>query len=73
VVVFASDGGGTLYALASPTGRPVYRLPAGSLVGGVYESANPRFDIVAADLAGFLGNVRRAVERFAATGDIIDL
>jgi hypothetical protein len=26
VIVFGNDGGGTLYALASPTGSPVYRL-----------------------------------------------
>jgi hypothetical protein len=52
VIVFASDGGGTLYALASPTGSPVFRLPAGQVVGGVYESGDPWFEIVAASLAG---------------------
>jgi hypothetical protein len=73
VIVFASDGGGTRYALASPTGSPVYRLPAGRVLGGVYDSDDPRFDIVAADLAGFLGGFRHAVEQFAATGRSVDL
>jgi hypothetical protein len=73
VIVFASDGGGTLYALASPTGSPVFRLPAGQVVGGVYESGDPRFEIVAASLAGFLGGLRYAVDQFAATGRIVEL
>jgi hypothetical protein len=73
VIVFGSDGGGTVYALASPGGSPVYRMPAGSVVGGVYESDSPGFRIVATDLAGFLALVRRAVELFAATGKVPSL
>lgn len=73
VIVFASDGSGTLYALASPTGSPVYRLPAGLVIGGIYDSDDPQFDIVAVDLAGFLGRLRQAVEQFAASGHIVDL
>jgi hypothetical protein len=73
VIVFVSDGGGILYALASPTGSPVYRLPPGQVIGGVYDSDDPGFSIVSDDLAGFLGRFLQAVERFAATGDIVDL
>lgn len=73
VIVFASDGGGTLYALCSPAGSPVYRLPAGSVVAGVYVSDSPAFDVVAPDLAGFLARFREVVERFAMTGEIADL
>jgi hypothetical protein len=39
----------------------------------VYDSDAPRFEVVAADLAGFLGSLRHAVERFAAAGDIVDI
>jgi len=73
VVVFASDGGGTLFALASPTGSPVYRLPAGKVIAGTYETNDPDFDIVATDLAGFLARLRHAAQSFAETGAIIDL
>jgi hypothetical protein len=73
VLVFASDGGGTLYGLASPTGSPVYRLPAGSVVDGVYESNDPSFGIVAPTLADFLSRFLHAVERFAATAEVVDV
>lgn len=73
VIVFASDGGGTLYGLVSPRGSPVYRLPAGRVVNGVYESNDLSFDVVAPTLAGFLDRFLDAVERFAATGEIVDV
>lgn len=70
MVVFAGDGGGTLYALYSPTGSPVYRLPPGSVIAGIYESGNLEFDVVAPDLASFLARLRHAVESFAETSAI---
>jgi hypothetical protein len=73
VVVFASDGGGTQFALASPAGSPVYRLPPDEVVAGVYESDSPRFDVVTTDLAGFLARLLHYVERFAVTGEVVDL
>ncbi|GAB3329678.1 hypothetical protein RMN56_28340 [Micromonospora halotolerans] len=73
VVVFASDGGGTLFAVSAVTGSPVYRLPAGEIVAGVYRSDDPRFDVVAEDLTGFLDRLHDAVEVFAATGAAGDL
>ncbi|MFR9780891.1 hypothetical protein ACL02O_33250 [Micromonospora sp. MS34] len=73
VVVFASDGGGTLFAVDAVTGSPVYRLPAGEIVAGVYRSDDPRFDVVAGNLAGFLDRLRDTVERFATMGVVGDL
>jgi hypothetical protein len=73
VVVFASDGGGTLYAVRSACGTPVYRLPPGSVVDGVYSSNDPRYDIVASDLAGFLDLLRAAVHSFTQRGRVVDL
>ncbi|MCZ7428575.1 hypothetical protein O7607_22800 [Micromonospora sp. WMMA1949] len=73
VVVFASDGGGNLSAVGAVTGSPVYRLPAGEIVSGVYRSDDPRFDVVAVNLIGFLDRLRDAVEVFAATGAAGDL
>ncbi|MFR9780128.1 hypothetical protein ACL02O_29240 [Micromonospora sp. MS34] len=73
VVVFASDGGGALFAVEAVTGSPVYRLPAGEMVAGVYRSDDPRFDVVAGNLTGFLDRLRDAVEVFAATGAAGDL
>ncbi|MEV0430554.1 hypothetical protein [Micromonospora sp. NPDC050495] len=68
VVVFASDGGGTLFAVDALTGSPVYRLPAGEIVAGVYRSDDPRFDVVAENLTGFLDRLRDTVEVFATMG-----
>jgi hypothetical protein len=73
VVVFASDGGGTLFALASPTGSPVYRLPPGKVIAGIYETNDPDFNVVATDLGSFLARLGHAVQSFAETGAIIDL
>ncbi|MFJ2122258.1 hypothetical protein ACIOFT_27785 [Micromonospora chalcea] len=68
VVVFASDGGGTQYALATPDGSPVYRLPPDLVIDGVYTSEDPRFDVAAPDLATFLDRLLQDVKRFAASG-----
>ncbi|MFJ8834451.1 hypothetical protein [Micromonospora aurantiaca] len=67
VVVFASDGGGTQYALATPAGSPVYRLPPGLVLDGVYTSEDPRFDMAAPDLSTFLDRLLQAVKTFAAS------
>lgn len=74
VVVFGSDGGGTLYALRAPSGTAVYRLPAGLVLAGVYfNDHDPRYAVVAPSLVGFLDLLRDAVRHFTATGEISDL
>ncbi|PWU47713.1 hypothetical protein DLE60_08080 [Micromonospora globispora] len=55
------------------TGSPVYRLPAGETVAGVYRSDDRRFDLMAENLTGFLNRLRELVETFAATGSAEDL
>lgn len=57
-VVFASDGGGTLYAIGAD-GR-IHRSTAPSWVD--------EFEVVATDLRDFLEQLRRTVVRFVATG-----
>jgi hypothetical protein len=73
VVVFGTDGGGTLYALGFPEGATVYRLPPGHLIDGLYTSDNPRFAVIAPHLVGFLDLLRDAVVAFAGTGEIVEL
>ena len=58
-VVFASDGGGILYAIA-PDGM-IYRSTAASRDSG--------FKLIATDLTSFLDQIRQAVMRFIATGE----
>ncbi|GAA4561436.1 hypothetical protein GCM10023176_00010 [Micromonospora coerulea] len=67
VVVFASDGGGTQYGLATPEGSPVYRLPPDLVLAGIYTSENPRFDVAAPDLSTFLDRLLQAVKTFASS------
>ncbi|RKN22044.1 hypothetical protein D7147_04700 [Micromonospora musae] len=67
VVVFASDGGGTQYALATPPGSAVYRLPPDLVLDGIYTSEDPRFDVAAPDLSTFLDRLLQAVKTFAAS------
>ncbi|MGC5288190.1 hypothetical protein [Micromonospora sp. DT231] len=67
VVVFASDGGGSQYALATPAGSPVYRLPPDLVLDGIYTSEDPRFDMAAPDLCAFLDRLLQAVKTFAAS------
>jgi hypothetical protein len=69
VVVFGSDGGGTLYALAAGTGSPVYRLPPDGIVEGTYTSDQDGFRVVASNLWDFLDQLRDAVQRFVDTGE----
>lgn len=58
-VVFASDGGGILYAIGAD--GTIYRSDAASRDSG--------FEVIAADLASFLDQLRQAVMRFIATGE----
>ncbi|MET8087116.1 hypothetical protein [Micromonospora sp. NPDC005237] len=67
VVVFASDGGGTQYALATPAGSPVYRLPPDLVLDGIYSSDDPHFNVAAPDLSNFLDRLLQAVKTFAAS------
>lgn len=69
VIVFGSDGGGTLYAARSGVGSPVFRLPPGSVIDGVYASDDPLFDVIAADLPGFLDLLRDAVAGYVHHGE----
>ena len=59
--------------MGAGTSSPVYRLPAGEIVAGVYRSDDPRFDIVAEHLTGFLDRLRDTVEGFATMGVAEDL
>lgn len=53
VSVFATDGGGGMYALSHTTGC-VYRLTAGALVGSTYDLDETGYRIAAEDLWSFL-------------------
>ncbi|MEU0561000.1 hypothetical protein [Dactylosporangium sp. NPDC006015] len=74
VVVFGSDGGGTLYAVAvGATGR-VFRLRECSYLAGVYEGAlNVDVTVVAETLDDFLRRLLNAVAVFADDGRVTDL
>ncbi|MEU7873331.1 SMI1/KNR4 family protein [Dactylosporangium sp. NPDC049140] len=72
VVVFGSNGGGDLYAIAVTDGR-VFRLQDASYIGGVYGGTNHGITVVAADLHDFLERFLNAVNAFAMNGDITDL
>ena len=65
IVVFGSDGGGALIALSS-SGRGVYKLSGGALVGSVYDVDERGFRTVSHDLWGFLAWIR---EELRATTD----
>ncbi|GIJ43798.1 hypothetical protein Val02_06840 [Virgisporangium aliadipatigenens] len=66
VVVFGSDGGGTLYAL----GDAVYRIRDASYVDGFYDGP---VTVIAPDLDSFLERLLGAVSAFADDGSITDL
>ncbi|MEU2264477.1 hypothetical protein ABZ557_30370 [Streptomyces sp. NPDC019645] len=53
VSVFATDGGGGMYALSHTTGS-VYHLTAGALVGSTYDLDEAGYRIAAEDLWSFL-------------------
>nr|WTA64741.1 SMI1/KNR4 family protein [Micromonospora sp. NBC_00855] len=72
VVVFGSNGGGDLYALATTDGR-VFRLRGTSYVGGVYARTRNGVIVVGADLRDFLERLLSTVNAFAANGAILDL
>jgi hypothetical protein len=69
VIAFGSDGGGVLFAI-DVSGSPVYRLPNAMIADGVYSSMDDDFMIIASDVQGFLGEVRKDLEIFARSGDI---
>lgn len=73
VVVFGSNGGGTLYAARTRSANAIYRLPPGEVLDGVYTSDDPSFAIIATGMVEFMGNLRDAVHAFARDGEIIDL
>jgi hypothetical protein len=58
-VVFASDGGGILYAIA----------PAGTIYRSSAASRDSGFELIATDLTSFLDQLRLEVMRFIATGE----
>ncbi len=62
VVVFGSDGGGSLFALSATDGSTVYRLPPSRVEGDVYTSGPIPPEVVASDLAGFLSLLERELE-----------
>nr|BFE60283.1 hypothetical protein GCM10020063_048090 [Dactylosporangium thailandense] len=72
VVVFGSNGGGDLYAMAVTDGR-VFRLRDAAYLGGVYDGTARGITVVGADLRDFLERLLSAVTAFAVRGDIIDL
>ncbi|MGK5683735.1 hypothetical protein [Actinoplanes sp. URMC 104] len=57
IVVFATDGGGALYAM-NRAGDRVYRLAGGALPGSTYDADESDVTVVAHDLWGFLETVR---------------
>ncbi|MEV2253118.1 hypothetical protein AB0I94_21485 [Streptomyces sp. NPDC050147] len=62
VVVFGSDGGGSLFALSRADGATVYRLPPGRVERGVYHcAAKPQ--VLAENLLGFLTYVEDELRR----------
>ena len=63
----------TQVAVGAATGSPVYRLPPGEIVGGVYRSDDLAFDVVADSMAGLLERLRDAVAWFTDSGAISDL
>jgi hypothetical protein len=71
VLVFASDGGGALYALPAAQAGPVYRLRDCALRDGVAGARGAR--VVADDLQAFLQSLELAVETFVSTGNLTDL
>lgn len=68
IVVFGSDGGGTLFALHAESGEPAYALPSGPVHDQVYEDSLIPTSVIADDLPGFLAIVRRALERPGPNG-----
>ncbi|WP_155357825.1 hypothetical protein [Acrocarpospora macrocephala] len=68
VVVFGSNGGGDLYALATTVGGPVYRLQEAVYEVGIYHGTERSITVVGEDLRNFLEEFLAAVEAFADDG-----
>jgi hypothetical protein len=73
VVVFAADGGGTMYALPAGCAGPVLRLPPSGIFDGVYTPNSGRYGPAAGNLRDFLTRMLDGVVRFAATGQVTNL
>ncbi|MGV4926539.1 SMI1/KNR4 family protein [Streptomyces sp. BHT-5-2] len=58
IIVFASDGGGGLFAISRSNGK-VYRLEGGSLVGTVHDVDDSGCTEMAHNFSGFLEYVRQ--------------
>lgn len=71
IVLFASDGGGTNYAVPVGEAGPVLRLREVAEVAGVYDGH--RVDVTQRDLRSFMAGLRDAVRLFAHNGGIADL
>ncbi|MGI8333731.1 SMI1/KNR4 family protein [Actinomadura scrupuli] len=61
VLVFATDGGGNMFGLKAPEGRPVYSMPTAEVRDGAYETDRLHspddshgFRVIAEDFHGFL-------------------
>ncbi|GAA0902986.1 hypothetical protein GCM10009557_78940 [Virgisporangium ochraceum] len=65
VVVFGSNGGGDLFAVATGDGR-VYRLREAAYHGGVYSGTEYGVTVVGDDLGDHLDRLLAAVEAFSA-------
>jgi len=72
VVVFGSNGGGDLYALATDGGS-VYRLREAAYEDGIYRGTERGITVVGETLRDFLERFLAAVETFAHDGSITDL
>lgn len=71
VLVFASDGGGALYALPAAEAGPVYRLRDYARRDGVADARGVQ--IAAKDLQALLQRLKLALATFTSTGRLIDL
>jgi antitoxin YokJ len=71
IVLFASDGGGTTYALPVGKAGPVLRIQeVGETAPGVFDGE--RIEVCAPHLRAFLAGLRDAVRLFASTGGTAD-
>jgi hypothetical protein len=73
IVVFGSNGGGDLYALAATGSGPVYRLREAAYEDGIYRGTERGITVVGNNLGHFLDRLLAAVEVFARDGSITDL
>jgi hypothetical protein len=64
IVTFGSDGGGSLFAVKSPEGAPVYLLPPGEVRDGVYIDNESRARVVASTVPEFLKRLGGMIESY---------